>query len=121
LGQLGAGLASLVNGLGKVYPNTVIVVMSEFGRTLRENGNGGTDHGHGNVMWVFGGIRGGKIYGEWTGLSPEQLYQNRDLAIATDFRDVLAPILKHHLNLDAAKLAKVFPNYAFQQNIPLVV
>ena len=95
--------------------------MSEFGRTVHENGNGGTDHGHGNVMWVLGGlVRGGKVYGQWPGLSTDQLYQGRDLAITTDFRDAIATILKRHLNLDQVKLNQVFPDYASKQNIELI-
>ncbi|MBP5975149.1 DUF1501 domain-containing protein [Brasilonema sp. CT11] len=121
LGQLGEGLASLVNGLGSVYPNTTILVMSEFGRTVKENGNGGTDHGHGNVMWVLGGkVRGGKVYGEWPGLSTHQLYQDRDLAITTDFRDVIATVLEDHMNLGEAKLNQVFPSYVPTQKIALI-
>ncbi|MEH2007391.1 DUF1501 domain-containing protein [Nostoc sp.] len=101
LKKLGSGLATLVNGLGSVYQNTTIVVMSEFGRTVKQNDNGGTDHGHGNVMWVLGGkIRGGKVYGEWPGLSTAQLYQGRDLAITTDFRDVIFAVLLDHLHLN---------------------
>ncbi|MBW4595255.1 MAG: DUF1501 domain-containing protein [Brasilonema angustatum HA4187-MV1] len=121
LGQLGKGLASLVNGLGSVYPNTTILVMSEFGRTVKENGNGGTDHGHGNVMWVLGGkVRGAKVYGEWPGLSTHQLYQDRDLAITTDFRDVIATVLEDHMNLQQAKLNQVFPSYVPTQKIALI-
>ncbi|MEH2437482.1 MAG: DUF1501 domain-containing protein [Nostoc sp.] len=112
LKKLGSGLATLVEGLGSVYQNTTIVVMSEFGRTVKQNDNGGTDHGHGNVMWVLGGkIRGGKVYGEWPGLSTDQLYQGRDLAITTDFRDVISAVLSDHLHLNQAKLNQVLPNY----------
>jgi uncharacterized protein (DUF1501 family) len=64
----------------------VILTMSEFGRTARENGNRGTDHGHANCLFVLGGpVRGGKVYGEWPGLTPEQLFEGRDLALTTDF------------------------------------
>ena len=71
--------------------DVVLVTMSEFGRTVRENGNRGTDHGHANVMLVLGGgVKGGKVYGKWPGLASQQLYENRDLAITTDFRDVFA-------------------------------
>jgi uncharacterized protein (DUF1501 family) len=84
-------------------------VLSEFGRTVHENGNGGTDHGHGNVIWVLGGnVRGG-IYGDWPGLAPAQLYQGRDLAVTTDYRSVLAAILERHLRLPDRRLAEVFP------------
>ncbi|MHC5597006.1 MAG: DUF1501 domain-containing protein, partial [Nostoc sp.] len=122
LKKLGSGLATLVNGLGSVYQNTTIVVMSEFGRTVKQNDNGGTDHGHGNVMWVLGGkIRGGKVYGEWPGLSTAQLYQGRDLAITTDFRDVISAVLSDHLHLNEAKLNQVLPNYASTQKVALIV
>ncbi|MHC5936468.1 DUF1501 domain-containing protein [Nostoc sp.] len=122
LKKLGSGLATLVNGLGSVYQNTTIVVMSEFGRTVKQNDNGGTDHGHGNVMWVLGGkIRGGKVYGEWPGLSTAQLYQGRDLAITTDFRDVISAVLLDHLHLNEAKLNQVLPNYASTQKVALIV
>lgn len=120
LDNLGIGLATLVKNLGAVYQNTAIVVMSEFGRTVGQNNNGGTDHGHGNVMWVLGGnIQGGKIYGEWPGLNSTQLYQNRDLAITTDFRDVISILLQRHLNLNTEKLNQVLPNYIPTQIIPL--
>ena len=73
LKPLGEGLASLAKNLGPNYQDTVILVISEFGRTMHENGNGGTDHGHGNVMWVMGGpVKGGKVYGKWPGLSTAQ-------------------------------------------------
>lgn len=122
LKKLGSGLATLVNGLGSVYQNTTIVVMSEFGRTVKQNDNGGTDHGHGNVMWVLGGkIRGGKVYGEWPGLSTAQLYQGRDLAITTDFRDVISAVLLDHLHLNEAKLNQVLSNYASTQKVALIV
>jgi uncharacterized protein (DUF1501 family) len=92
----------------------VVVTMSEFGRTARENGNRGTDHGHANVMFVLGGpVKGGKVYGQWPGLAPEQLYEGRDLALTTDFRRVLGEAVSNHVgnrNLD-----KVFPNF---QNDP---
>ncbi|WP_315788161.1 DUF1501 domain-containing protein [Fischerella sp. JS2] len=121
LAQLGQGLASLVKGLGPVYQHTTVLVMSEFGRTVSENGNGGTDHGHGNVMWVLGGrIRGGKVYGEWPGLGTNQLYQGRDLAITTDFRDVIAVVLEHHMNLNDAKMNQVFSNYIPTNKINLI-
>lgn len=121
LEKLGEGLTALVTGLGTVYANTAIVVMSEFGRTVNENNNGGTDHGHGNVMWVLGGqVRGGKVYGKWPGLSTAQLYQGRDLAITTDFRDVISAVLERHLSLNTAKLNQVLPNYAPTQKLALI-
>ncbi len=115
LGQLGKGLVALQEGLGAVYQHTSIVVMSEFGRTVKENGNRGTDHGHGNVMWLLGGgIRGGKVYGKWAGLAPEQRYQGRDLAITTDFRDVLGTVLTQNLAVDRTTLQLIFPKYPGQ-------
>jgi uncharacterized protein (DUF1501 family) len=110
LRALGGGLASLARGLGRTWDDTVVVVLSEFGRTVHENGNAGTDHGHGNVIWVAGGnVAGGKVYGEWPGLTPAQLYQRRDLAVTTDFRCALAAILERHLRLDDPQLDAIFP------------
>ena len=121
LKPLGDGLATLAQALGPVYRDTTVVVMSEFGRTVHENGDGGTDHGHGNVMWVLGGgVKGGKVYGEWPGLSSTALYQGRDLAISTDFRDVITTVLERHLQLDDAKLHQVFPGYTSNQRIGVI-
>jgi uncharacterized protein (DUF1501 family) len=112
LRPLGDGLANIAHNLGDAYADTVIIVMSEFGRTVRENGNGGTDHGHGNVMWVMGGaVRGGKVYGKWPGLSADALYQGRDLAVTTDFRDVVGAVLERHMKLDNRQLSAVFPGF----------
>jgi uncharacterized protein (DUF1501 family) len=112
LGELAQGLATLQQELGAIYGHTQIVVMSEFGRTAKENGNGGTDHGHGNAMWLLGGTtKGGKVYGQWPGLAPEQLYQGRDLNITTDFREPIAKILTGHLGLNAASVAKILPQF----------
>jgi len=110
LKPLGEGLAHFAEALGPAYCDTVVIVISEFGRTMHQNGNGGTDHGHGNVMWVMGGpVRGQKIYGRWPGLSTDELYQERDLAVTTDFRDPLATILTSHMGLQDAQMTKVFP------------
>jgi uncharacterized protein (DUF1501 family) len=110
LKPLADGLAVLARGLGAAYGNTVILVMSEFGRTVRENGNRGTDHGHGNVMWVMGGpVKGGRVYGAWPGLAEDALYQQRDLAVTTDFRSAVALVLERHLRLDKHALDLVFP------------
>ena len=88
----------------------VLVTMSEFGRTAAENGNAGTDHGHGDVMMVLGGpVRGGSIYGTWPGLEPEQLFEQRDLAVTTDFRDVLGELVTGHLG---QQVKQVFPSHA---------
>jgi uncharacterized protein (DUF1501 family) len=90
--------------------DVIILTMSEFGRTARENGNRGTDHGHANAMLVLGNsIKGGKVYGNWKGLSNDKLYEGRDLDVTTDFRDVFGEISVKHLgnkNLD-----KIFPGY----------
>jgi uncharacterized protein (DUF1501 family) len=121
LARLGKGLAALVKSLGPTYQNTVILVMSEFGRTVRENSTGGTDHGHGNVMWVLGGkVRGGKVYGKWPGLTTDQLYQKRDLAITTDFRDVISTVLTKHLQLNDKQLNQVLPSYVPKSQFPLI-
>jgi uncharacterized protein (DUF1501 family) len=110
LKALGDGLANFIHQLGPAYGDTVIVVFSEFGRTVHENGNGGTDHGHGNVMWVMGGgVRGRRVYGRWTGLSAPELYQERDLAITTDFREPIAMVLRTHMQLSASQIDRIFP------------
>ena len=98
LQEFGAGLTALVTDLGQRMDDVLILTMSEFGRTARENGNRGTDHGHANAMFVIGGgVRGGKVYGDWPGLSGSQLYEGRDLALTTDFRDVFGEIVVKHL------------------------
>jgi uncharacterized protein (DUF1501 family) len=96
--------------MGDRMADVALVTMSEFGRTARENGDRGTDHGHANCMFVTGGgIRGGKVYGRWPGLQKEQLYEGRDLALTTDFRDVLGELVAHHMGNPT--LNKVFPGY----------
>ena len=100
----------ILSNLGDRMENVVILTMSEFGRMARENGNGGTDHGHAGAMFAIGGsIRGGKVHGKWPGLAPEQLYEGRDLALTTDFRAVFSEIAGKHLG--AVKLDRVFPGY----------
>lgn len=108
---LGNALATFARELGPIYAETAIVVLSEFGRTVRENGTGGTDHGHGNVLWLMGGVRGGQVLGEWPGLDGASLYEGRDLAVTTDFRDILTALLAQHLGLTASQLARVFPGH----------
>jgi uncharacterized protein (DUF1501 family) len=96
--------------LGDLGEDTVVVTMSEFGRTARENGNRGTDHGHANVMFVLGGpVRGGKVYGRWPGLEQPQLYEGRDLALTTDFRQVVGEVVARHMG--NKNLNEVFPGY----------
>lgn len=110
LQSLGQGLEQLVQGLGDTYQDTAILVLSEFGRTVRENGNGGTDHGHGNVIWLLGGtMNGGKVHGSWPGLGDDQLYQGRDLAITTDFRQVAATLVTRHLRVPSTNIDAIFP------------
>src|SRR5437763_6604371 len=110
LREFSQSLAAFWIDLGDLAGDTVVVTMSEFGRTARENGNRGTDHGHANVMFVMGGpVRGGKVYGRWPGLSDGQLYEGRDLALTTDFRRVLGEAVDRHLgNRD---LNRVFPGF----------
>lgn len=121
LQPLGEGLVALANGLGPVFDQTMVVVMSEFGRTARQNGNGGTDHGHGNVMWLLGGqLNGGQVLGEWPGLADDALHEGRDLAATTDFRDVLTAVAREHLGLSGADLARVFPDHGVQQRLDLL-
>jgi uncharacterized protein (DUF1501 family) len=108
LGEFGQALAAFYQDLGDRMAD-VVVTMSEFGRTVRENGSRGTDHGHANVMFAFGGdIRGGKVYGDWPGMAEDQLYEQRDLAVTTDFRDVLGELVTAHLG---NTLQSVFPGY----------
>ena len=83
---------------------------AEDSGALEENGNGGTDHGHGNVMWVMGGpVNGGKVYGEWPGLSTDRLYQSRDLAVTTDFRTAIGTVVERHMRLPDRSLSTIFP------------
>jgi uncharacterized protein (DUF1501 family) len=106
-------LAAFWTDLGDLGEDTVVVTMSEFGRTARENGNRGTDHGHANVMFVLGGpVKGGKVYGRWPGLDQSQLYEGRDLALTTDFRQVLGEVVLQHMG--NKNLATVFPGYENQ-------
>ncbi|MFL9927533.1 DUF1501 domain-containing protein [Herbaspirillum lusitanum] len=113
LASLATGLATLAQELGPAFNDTVVVVVSEFGRTFRENGNGGTDHGHGNAMWLMGGnLRGGKIYGQWPGLNQSALNEGRDLAITTDFRSVLSVLAEKHMRIPDQALQEIFPQYA---------
>jgi len=110
LTDFGQSLAAFYADLGDRMQDVMVVTMSEFGRTARENGNRGTDHGHANAMFVMGGgVKGGKVYGEWPGLAEEQLYEGRDLALTTDFRDVLGELVTKHLG--NTNLKSVFPGY----------
>jgi uncharacterized protein (DUF1501 family) len=111
LGDFAQSIAALVTDLGDRMENVVILTMSEFGRMARENGTGGTDHGHAGAMFAIGGsVKGGKVHGKWPGLAREQLYEGRDLALTTDFRSVFGEIAHQHLG--ASKLDTVFPGYS---------
>ena len=110
LNQFSNAIAAFCQDLGDRMEDVVIVTMSEFGRTVEENGTGGTDHGHGSLMMVLGGpVDGGKIYGTWPGLEKEQLFESRDLAVTTDFRTVLGELVRGHLG--RTDLSFVFPGF----------
>ena len=110
LREFSQSLSAFWIDLGDLAEDTVVVTMSEFGRTARENGNRGTDHGHANVMFVMGGpVKGGRVYGPWPGLEQPQLYEGRDLAVTTDFRRVLGEAVAKHLG--NSRLEQVFPGF----------
>ena len=110
LTEYGQSLTAFWKDMGDRMNDVVLVTMSEFGRTAHENGNRGTDHGHANSMFVMGGgVKGGKVYGKWPGLQKEQLYEGRDLALTTDFRDVLGELVSGHLGNQSVQ--NVFPGY----------
>jgi uncharacterized protein (DUF1501 family) len=110
LREFSQSLAAFWIDLGDLAEDTIVVTMSEFGRTARENGDRGTDHGHANVMFVMGGpVKGGKVYGRWPGLDQSQLYEGRDLALTTDFRQVLGEAVFKHLGNPS--LSAVFPDF----------
>ncbi len=111
LDDFSRGIAALARDLGDRMGDTIILTMSEFGRAVSENGNRGTDHGHGNAMFIIGGqnIRGGKIYGRWPGLAREQRYEGRDLAVTTDFRAVFAEVVRVHLGVPDTRT--IFPGF----------
>jgi uncharacterized protein (DUF1501 family) len=113
LDDFSRGITALAQDLGDRMADTVILTMSEFGRAVAENGSRGTDHGHGNAMFVIGGtVRGGQVYGTWPGLAVGDRHDGRDLAVTTDFRDVFGEVVMRHLGADAATAAKVFPGHS---------
>ena len=115
LTEFGRGISALYRDLGDRMNDVVILTMSEFGRTARQNGTGGTDHGHATAFFALGGdIKGGKVYGQWPGLADEQLNEGRDLALTTDFRSVFGEVALAHLG--AQGMAKIFPGYAGNPN-----
>lgn len=119
LNEFSTGLAALYHDLGERAKRVTVVTMSEFGRRAQENGSGGTDHGHGNCMFVLGGgVNGGKVYGEWPGLSADKLYGPGDLAVTSDYRDVLAEVVEKRLK--NTQLGEVFPDYTNSKKMGIV-
>ncbi len=110
LGELGRGIAGFAEEIGPGWSDTVVVVVSEFGRTFRENGSRGTDHGHGSTYWVLGGgIRGGRIAGPQVRADEAHLFQNRDWPVLTDYRSLLSGLLGRLYGLDQNALKRIFP------------
>ena len=110
LQEFGRGLSALYHDLGDRMRNVVVLTMTEFGRTIRQNGSAGTDHGHASCLFVLGGpVKGGRVYGQWPGLAPEQLYEGRDLALTTDFRDVFLEVVVRHLRAEHPD--PIFPGF----------
>lgn len=119
LDDFATGLAAFSRDLGDRMADVVVVTMSEFGRTVQENGSRGTDHGHGNAMLILGGpVKGGHVYGKWPGLAQDQLWQGRDLAVTTDFRDVFAELVTGHLG--AKDISKIFPGHVYGRRLGLL-
>ena len=115
LGEFSDGIAAFWRDMGPDAENITLVTMSEFGRTAHENGTGGTDHGHANAMFVLGAdVKGGKVHGRWPGLNKEQLNEGRDLALTTDYRQVLGEVVTK--TIGATNLNAVFPGAQLQSN-----
>ena len=114
LQEFSSAIAAFYQDLGQRMDDVVVLTMSEFGRTAKENGNRGTDHGHANAMLVLGNsVRGGQVYGKWPGLKSDQLFEGRDLALTTDFRDVFGEVAARHLA--ASDLKSLFPRYSISE------
>jgi hypothetical protein len=110
LTEFGGGLAALHKDLGAKMSDVMVLTMSEFGRTARQNGNRGTDHGFGTAFFALGGtVQGGKVLGRWPGLAPDKLHEGRDLAITTDYRDFFAEACVRHMGVAEKDLTRVFP------------
>jgi uncharacterized protein (DUF1501 family) len=110
LREVSLALIAFWSDLGTLREDTVVVTMSEFGRSVGENNRGGTDHGHGSVMFVLGAnVKGRKVYGDWPGVSPSQLHMGLDLAVTTDWRRVLGEVIYRHLGKQ--NLSEVFPEF----------
>ena len=113
LGELGKGLAAYAEEMGDAWSNTTVIVVSEFGRTFKENGNRGTDHGHGSVFWVLGGnVRGGRVAGEQVAVNASTLFQNRDYPVLNEYRAVLGGVFARLYGLSPAQAQQVFPGSA---------
>jgi uncharacterized protein (DUF1501 family) len=111
IGELGRGLALLADTLGPEWNNTIVIVVSEFGRTFRENGDHGTDHGHGSVYWAMGGgIRGGQIAGKQVAVTQANLFQDRDWPVLNDYRALIGGVLQKSYGLNGTQLAQIFPS-----------
>ena len=110
LDELGRGLAAFAQEMGRAWKRTTVVVVSEFGRTLRQNGNRGTDHGHGSVYWVLGGaVRGGRVVGEQVAVQRSTLFEDRDYPVLNEYRALLGGVLQRQYGLRAAQMERVFP------------
>jgi uncharacterized protein (DUF1501 family) len=113
IGELGRGMAMLADTLGPEWNNTIVIVVSEFGRTFRENGDHGTDHGHGSVYWVLGGgIRGGRVVGNQVAVTQANLFQDRDWPVLNDYRSLIGGVLKKSYGFTPAQLGEIFPSAA---------
>jgi uncharacterized protein (DUF1501 family) len=111
LRHVGEGIAAFVADLDPRFDRVMLLMMSEFGRAVKQNGNAGTDHGHGGIMLAVGGmVEGGRVFGRWTGLDPRHLYEQRDLPVHTDFRTVFAQTLDHLFRFDGIA-ERLFPQY----------
>ncbi len=118
LNEMGSSLAAFSRDMGSMMSDIVVVTMTEFGRTAAESGNQGTDHGHGSAMLLLGGaVAGGQVYGKWPGMEPEQLFEGRDLAVTTDFRNVLGELVRDHLG---GRPEAAFPGFSFGTPMGLV-
>jgi uncharacterized protein (DUF1501 family) len=110
--DLGRALSAFDRDMGDRMADIVVMTMTEFGRAVRQNGVRGTDHGHGSAFLVMGaGVKGRAVYGDWPTLSPEKLFEERDLAVTTDFRDVFGEVCVSHLGIDPRQLSSIFPKY----------
>ena len=120
IGELGRGLALLATTLGPLWDNTIVIVVSEFGRTFRENGDRGTDHGHGSVYWVLGGgIKGGRMAGHQVAVTQANLFQDRDWPVLNDYRSLIWGVLQKSYGLNQAQLTQIFPS-AQPQDLALI-